>query len=245
VIVAATPAAGQAALALTPGTDVQAFDSDLGTLAAASDTGIQVRTGSGTSARRTITGSKGITVTNGNGVSAAPALTIANRVIASNIKVVLPATSAASLGLRAGGSSPAESFQTYDFGDTSDSCIDVAGVIAVDGLDASTNVTPHFSWAAATATAGAVVWRGGFRNLVGDDLDSSNTYADQTTAAITTNGTAGILTTTTIVYTSSQIDGITAGSPFIYRLCRDADNGSDGMVGNAQLLESSIYFTEG
>jgi hypothetical protein len=59
-------------------TDVT-FDSDLNALASTTSTGLYVRTGTGTSTTRTLTGpAAGITVTNGNGVSGNPTLALAN-----------------------------------------------------------------------------------------------------------------------------------------------------------------------
>jgi hypothetical protein len=58
---------------LAIGTNVQAFDSDLAALAGNSTNGLWARTGSGTGAARTITGTAGqISITNGDGVSGNP-----------------------------------------------------------------------------------------------------------------------------------------------------------------------------
>ena len=56
-------------LGLVLGADVQPFDNDLSSLANLTTTGILVRTGSGTSATRTVTAGNSITLTNANGVS--------------------------------------------------------------------------------------------------------------------------------------------------------------------------------
>lgn len=59
------------------GSTVQAFDADLSALAALATTGLIARTGAGTVAARTITGTANeITVTNGNGVSGNPTLSL-------------------------------------------------------------------------------------------------------------------------------------------------------------------------
>lgn len=74
-----TQAAMRTTLALTPGTDVQAFDSDLSALAANSTNGLWARTGAGTGAARTLqSASAGLTWTNGDGVAGNPVPVFAN-----------------------------------------------------------------------------------------------------------------------------------------------------------------------
>lgn len=73
----ATDASGaRTALSLVPGTDVQAYDVDLAAIAALANSGIIVRTGSGTVSARTITGDTEVLVSNGDGVSGNPTLSI-------------------------------------------------------------------------------------------------------------------------------------------------------------------------
>lgn len=64
-------------LSLVPGTDVQAYDADLASIAANTTGGFLTRTASNTYTARTITGTAGqITVTNGDGVSGAPTISL-------------------------------------------------------------------------------------------------------------------------------------------------------------------------
>ena len=77
----ATDAPGaRTALSLVPGTDVQAYDADLAAIAALANSGIIVRTGSGTVSARTITGDSEVVVSNGDGVSGNPTLSIGSAI---------------------------------------------------------------------------------------------------------------------------------------------------------------------
>ena len=77
----ATDASGaRTALSLVPGADVQAYDVDLAAIAALANSGIIVRTGSGTVAARTITGDSEAVVSNGDGVSGNPTLSIGSAI---------------------------------------------------------------------------------------------------------------------------------------------------------------------
>ncbi len=78
---ASTAANARTALGLVIGTNVQAYDADLDAVAGLSSSGIIARTGAGTAASRTITGTTNvITVTNGDGVSGNPTLTVGSLV---------------------------------------------------------------------------------------------------------------------------------------------------------------------
>jgi hypothetical protein len=77
VIASATAAELKGLLSLATGTDVQPYDADLTALAAISVNGILARTGAGTAAARTITGTANqIAVTNGDGIAGNPTLSI-------------------------------------------------------------------------------------------------------------------------------------------------------------------------
>jgi hypothetical protein len=76
-LASSTPANARTALGVTIGTDVQAYDADLTALAGIGTNGLLARTGAGTAAARTLTGTANkITVSNGDGVSGNPTLTL-------------------------------------------------------------------------------------------------------------------------------------------------------------------------
>jgi microcystin-dependent protein len=90
----------------------------------------------------------------------------------------------------------------------------------------------------AGATSGAVVWSGAFERLheASADLDSTGFDSFQTASAATTSATSGVITTTTITFTQTQADEITAGDLVIFRLVRDTGDATDTMTGDAAVL---------
>jgi hypothetical protein len=79
-------------------------------------------------------------------------------------------------------------------------------------------------------TAGEeVVWEGAWEKMNTLDLDGDSFDTAIEASAATCSTTAGIMTMATITFTSSQIDGLTAGDPFRFKLLRDPANGSDDL----------------
>lgn len=98
----------------------------------------------------------------------------------------------------------------------------------------TTGITAIIRWTAATATSGDCVWTVAFERM-NTDIDSDS-FATGVSGTTTTNGTSGVPNSTSINFSSSEIDGVTAGDPFRIKVTRDADAGGDTMTGDAQIL---------
>jgi hypothetical protein len=103
-------------------------------------------------------------------------------------------------------------------------------------------VTVTLWWLAASAVAGAP-WFGvqferhqsGTTNLTADSFGAAQT------ANPTAPGTFGIVKATPIVFTDgTQMNGVLLGESFRLKVYRDGTNGSDNMLGAAQLLAIEI-----
>jgi hypothetical protein len=93
-------------------------------------------------------------------------------------------------------------------------------------------------WAASSATTGNIIWDAQFERL---EDEGTNTAADSFAAVQSVTaaapGTNGALQYSTIAFTAgSQMDSVVAGEAFRLRVTRDANNGSDTMVGDAELF---------
>lgn len=102
-------------------------------------------------------------------------------------------------------------------------------------------LTVELWWGASTAISGSVRWQADIErmNSGGPDLDADSFTGTFQSAGGTANGTSGILTSTTIAFTSgAQMDSLTAGEPFRLKIRRDADgtSGTDDATGDAELF---------
>jgi hypothetical protein len=106
-------------------------------------------------------------------------------------------------------------------------------------------ITVTLIWLATSATSGDVVWAVAFERHQDEttDLDSDDFAADQTVTA-TAPGTNGTPQYSAIAFTNgAQIDSLAVGESFRLRVVRDADNGSDTMTGDAELLRVELRET--
>jgi hypothetical protein len=118
-----------------------------------------------------------------------------------------------------------------DFDAATDESAVFAGVIP-EAASLGSGLKIRLHWMATTATSGNCIWDVSLERMTTDlDSDSFDTIASATTA---TSGTSGIVTVTEITLTT--IDSVTAGDGYRLMVTRDADNASDTMTGDAELV---------
>lgn len=101
-------------------------------------------------------------------------------------------------------------------------------------------------WMATSATTGDVVWGGSIERAqnAGTDQDSDSFATEQTSSAVTTNGTSGIKNKSTITFSSgANMDSLAAGEPFRLKLARKVANVGDTMTGDAEITEAHLKET--
>lgn len=106
-------------------------------------------------------------------------------------------------------------------------------------------ITAKYFWMAASATSGATVWEGYLERQDDDAIDlDADSFASAQTVAATAASVSGELAYDTIAFTNgAQMDSLAAGERFRFKVCRDADNGSDNMTGDAQLVQVELVET--
>jgi hypothetical protein len=139
-----------------------------------------------------------------------------------------PATAFATLDTR-------NSIALLDFDDATDeSAVFVSVIPEAAVLTSGLKVRIH--WTATTATSGDCVWDVSLERMTTDiDADSFDTIASVTTG---TNGTSGVPNVSEITLTT--IDSVTAGDAYRLKVTRDANNGSDTMSGDAELIAVEV-----
>lgn len=158
------------------------------------------------------------------------------------IKEMPPSSSYAQLNVRSGGSTIGEVFPMYEFDAATDEVMDYLFVL--DNY-AGGGLTVTIFWSAATATSGNVVWTGAIRRIADDaeDIDSSHTY-DANSSTVAAPSVSGEVGYDTITFTNgADMDALADGEFFVFRLSRDADNGSDTMAGDAEVYAIVIRET--
>ena len=153
-----------------------------------------------------------------------------------------PDATRANPNIVAGGSTPAENWPVVDFDDTSDEYWDF--LCALEGYGGG-GLTLELPWLAAAATNNCV-WGAAIRAIPDDteDIETSHTYNFNTVTA-TAPSVVGEVAYDTITFTDgADMDSLADGERFMLRIQRDADNGSDSLVGDARLLWNGIVIRE-
>lgn len=106
-------------------------------------------------------------------------------------------------------------------------------------------VTVTLYWCALAATSGNCVWMTAFERIADETLDiDSDSFAANNSATAAAPSTSGFIQYTTIAHTDGgEMDSLAAGELFRIRVTRDADNGSDNMSSDAQLVALEIRET--
>jgi hypothetical protein len=139
-----------------------------------------------------------------------------------------PATAFATLDTR-------NSIAVLDFDPTTDESAHFVSIIP-EGANLASGLKIRLLWTATSATSGDCVWDASLERLNTDiDSDSFDTLASVTT---TTNATSGIPNSSEITLTT--IDSVTAGDGFRLKITRDANNASDTMTGDAELIAVEV-----
>lgn len=119
-----------------------------------------------------------------------------------------------------------------DFDDTTQEYAVFKSVL--DRAYSNGGVNVNIYWTSTSAISGSVVWSVEFE-LMNTDIDSDSFAAAQTVVS-PANGSSGIPILATVAFTNgAQMDNVTAGSLYRMRVSRVPSNGSDDMVGDAEL----------
>lgn len=103
---------------------------------------------------------------------------------------------------------------------------------------AGSGVRVYLYWSASTATSGDVVWNAAIERTDLSVLDiDADSFAAAQAATTTAPSTSGMVVRTTInISNGAQMDSLAAGELFRLKITRDADNASDNMTGDAELI---------
>lgn len=130
-----------------------------------------------------------------------------------------------------------------DFDDTTDESAVFSGVLPAHYGGGGLTVT--LVWMATSATTGDVVWNADIERHQDDAFDiDTDGFAGANAATATTASASGEQQYSDITFTDgADMDSLVAGESFRIKITRDANNGSDDMVGDAELLRVIIKET--
>ncbi len=153
-----------------------------------------------------------------------------------------PAAAFATLGTITGATGARPILQ---FDDTADETAIFSGVMPRNYGGGGVTLTLHYAMAGAN-TADDVIWDAAFERIAdGDAMGAAGSdFAAVNSVTDTADNTADNIDPATITFTNgADMDSVVAGDPFRLKITRDADNGSDTAVSDAQLLYVEIKET--
>lgn len=135
------------------------------------------------------------------------------------------------------------SVPVLDFDDSTDESAVFGGVLPNNYAGGGLTVT--IVWMATSATTGDVVWNADIERHQDDAFDiDSDGFAGANAATGTTASASGEQQYTNITFTDgADMDSLAAGESFRIKVTRDADNASDTMSGDAELLRVVVKET--
>lgn len=151
------------------------------------------------------------------------------------LDIMPPGTAYATLDVRVGGSTPAESVIVHDFDASTAEYVDFKCRLNED-YDAG-GLTFTLPYSMTSATSGGVRWEAAVRRVADDaeDIDASHTY-DFNGVTDTVASASGELSYPVITFTDgADMDSWAAGEVAIVRVRRDPDNAGDSAAGDAEL----------
>lgn len=149
------------------------------------------------------------------------------------ISIMPPATLFATQDTRAGGSTPNEIVDVWDFDATTIEYLDLKCIL--HGYDGG-GLTFRIKWSASSATSGTTGWEIAIRRIADDaeDIDGSHTYVFNVVAA-TAPSVSGEVAYDVITFTDgADMDSAADGELLIARLRRNTA-APDDMTGDAEL----------
>lgn len=154
--------------------------------------------------------------------------------------------------LPGGAELPASNFATFDrrnghlildFDDSTDESAELGAIMPRAYSGGGLTIT--IGWMATSATSGDCIWDVAFKSVTddADDLDSK-AFATANSVTDTAASASGEVSYATVAFTDgADMDSVAAGEYFRLKITRDADNVSDTMVGDAELLFIEIMET--
>ena len=135
------------------------------------------------------------------------------------------------------------SFAVLDFDQSTDEHAEFSGIMPrnYDGG----GVTITIGWSSGLTT-GNVIWNTAFKSFSddADDMDSKAFATAQASSAVATPSAAGEIGYDTTTHTDgAQMDSVAVGEYFRLRVTRDANNASDTLAGDAELVFVEIRET--